>query len=731
MLHKCHTIKSTFFANSNLFTTRNRLFTAATAITLKVESVNMTSNSNFHNENKKFKSSHHLSSNGNKKKPNNNDNIQQPESYETKFERLQSDIANTQKELATEFNLEEHKAKQWKKLHQQLETNFELANYNEIYPLLVEAIKNHYLDIQSSLMDLIKLQSKEDNPLQFILNIIAAGPSWLNAATKSNKQASSTISTSNSSNSFHSLTQSSNSAAAANPLPVITPALINAVQLLFLRPLNMISNNSRDFLTPSLQVSILANKSLYSPSALCRLIKSWKISAERQELVDYAHFLLQNRFLREAASFVAYLDLQDNFTFDEILAPCLQQQYFDVVNEFATGKQQFYTAIIEKLCSKQLDKPAQAWKYIKLWKLDEENYSFVINSMKKKSINWLISSNNAEELAELLIDGNKALQHYTIDKLAARQPEIAAKLAVQYNLHHLPAYKQLVTTAESNKHHYNAEKLMKQQLLAQNSLNLPENYTIIMLDSAEKIKAAVCSMEKNVPDIIGLDAEAVFNVKCNISALLQVSTRELCYVVDILHYSKAVDDFLYQLFSAVPIKLGYSFRGDLTGIRAELRQKEELKINNNSAVDDYRAFHPDLFVNSMLELQDVEKKFESFNKLSNTNIVDASVSKPQKKSANSSGPRGLAKLCEKHLGKPLDKSQQMSNWARRPLNQIQLNYAALDAYCLVQLYDYYKANWPKDEDLHSLMMSSSKKETIHNNASPTEELFTSNYSTKL
>jgi hypothetical protein len=49
-------------------------------------------------------------------------------------------------------------------------------------------------------------------------------------------------------------------------------------------------------------------------------------------------------------------------------------------------------------------------------------------------------------------------------------------------------------------------------------------------------------------------------------------------------------------------------------------------------------------------------------------------------------PGGLSALVEKHLGKPLDKRMQTSDWAARPLTKDQEEYAALDARCLVSLY---------------------------------------------
>jgi hypothetical protein len=50
----------------------------------------------------------------------------------------------------------------------------------------------------------------------------------------------------------------------------------------------------------------------------------------------------------------------------------------------------------------------------------------------------------------------------------------------------------------------------------------------------------------------------------------------------------------------------------------------------------------------------------------------------------------LTDLCAQILGKPLDKSEQFGNWAKRPLRREQLQYAALDAYCLLDLFDQFK-----------------------------------------
>jgi ribonuclease D len=47
----------------------------------------------------------------------------------------------------------------------------------------------------------------------------------------------------------------------------------------------------------------------------------------------------------------------------------------------------------------------------------------------------------------------------------------------------------------------------------------------------------------------------------------------------------------------------------------------------------------------------------------------------------------LRRVCARTIGVQLDKTQQCSDWARRPLQQEQFMYAALDAHILLQVYE--------------------------------------------
>lgn len=68
----------------------------------------------------------------------------------------------------------------------------------------------------------------------------------------------------------------------------------------------------------------------------------------------------------------------------------------------------------------------------------------------------------------------------------------------------------------------------------------------------------------------------------------------------------------------------------------------------------------------------------------------------------------------KCMGAELDKSDQFSNWEKRPLRESQLLYAALDAFCLIEIFDVLKAATEQTgavfDDLIFQAMNKSSKE---------------------
>lgn len=69
------------------------------------------------------------------------------------------------------------------------------------------------------------------------------------------------------------------------------------------------------------------------------------------------------------------------------------------------------------------------------------------------------------------------------------------------------------------------------------------------------------------------------------------------------------------------------------------------------------------------------------------------------------------------MGHSLDKSNQFSNWENRPLRNEQIAYAALDAYCLIEIYEIIQKQCERKQiefnDLvHSFLFDHNKKKLV-------------------
>lgn len=144
--------------------------------------------------------------------------------------------------------------------------------------------------------------------------------------------------------------------------------------------------------------------------------------------------------------------------------------------------------------------------------------------------------------------------------------------------------------------------------------------------------------ELNGHPVIGLDVETTIHPQQ--LRLVQIATRERTYVIDPM-----------ATLSLEPL-------------RPLLGSDGPIKVIHNA------AFERRILFDAGFELG---------------NVFDTLVA--ARGNAGSHGGNGLAEVCERFLGRSLDKSLQLSDWSRRPLSREQLDYAAADAEVLLDLYD--------------------------------------------
>ncbi|XP_046587355.1 exonuclease mut-7 homolog isoform X1 [Neodiprion lecontei] len=167
--------------------------------------------------------------------------------------------------------------------------------------------------------------------------------------------------------------------------------------------------------------------------------------------------------------------------------------------------------------------------------------------------------------------------------------------------------------------------------------------------------------------IVGIDSEwkPSFGTKQSDLALIQIATKTTVYILDVISTGKELTDLWAKigimLFDNKNIlKLGFGLAHDIGMIRESLPALASIKATGQGYMD-------------LLHL---------WRKLTKEHCFQFPY-----KGDSAFTNESLSKLVELCMGHRLNKSDQFSNWERRPLRESQLTYAALDAYCLLEIFE--------------------------------------------
>eukprot|EP00118_Oscarella_pearsei_P008417 m.43156 g.43156 ORF g.43156 m.43156 type:complete len:895 (+) comp33420_c0_seq3:117-2801(+) len=423
--------------------------------------------------------------------------------------------------------------------------------------------------------------------------------------------------------------------------------------------------------------------------------------------------LIEGGMYKEAALCVSVLKLQTNYSVNDILLPLLFLNKPPIIERYLEGCREVqvtFLKLVDALCGEDVD--IDEWcrcanvgvekteitkkqllkmgnKFAKQHNLEDvkrPNSALAKAIAQMKSLLWMKytkkSSGDWDELLESCVADYPSLQSqvveamvYNRDILAAVQFSRKFKLPVE----NLPVDvgRQLPVTSRFSKR--GTDSNVHQKFYA---LPIPLD-CVTFVDDLDKLKDCMKTILKPGA-VIGFDSEwgpiaIAGTVKL---ALLQLATVDHVYLLDMVALPRiapetTMTELIKKLFTSLEILvLGYSMLGDIEMLRITLPWTKSVLVNPKRVVDLME-------LDNLLKLE--TKQTEAEEEAGNEHP------KTQKH-------RGLNRLVEVTLGLPLDKTEQMSNWVKRPLRQSQIVYAALDAHCLL---DVYKVLCKKAEQLSS------------------------------
>ncbi|KAF4107973.1 exonuclease mut-7 homolog isoform X1 [Onychostoma macrolepis] len=454
------------------------------------------------------------------------------------------------------------------------------------------------------------------------------------------------------------------------------------------------------------------------PGYMDPLLEIYQLSSlKRPLLLEHVDFLQDCCCFKEALMFSVKVELQKDLDMEKMCVPLILLDKLSLAELFVRDHpdlQQRLVSLLDSWCEPNFNMQTllSQYPYMVLSKHQTDQIQpkllskhvfrlmekFCIdpglcsNSVYKRKLDSLrflmyktfgeksMSEENWRDHVQAMIEGNTELQVQLVQLLVKHcSLQTAAQWAAHYNLprnrlplgvwdkiQSLSRKKQLEMCFVSGPPESWTSLQFDQRKYYQ--LPLPRE-NVLFLESLDEVKQ--CREAVLKPGcVVGIDMEwrAGFGtVSSQRVALIQLAVQERVFLLDlcahaISHHSTTVNFIKALLSDKNILKLGYGMSGDLRSLVStwpELRE-EPMKMEG------------------VLDLLHVHQELQRCW-LGNKRCRSVEVSeRPAEK--------GLSLLVQQVLGKPLNKTEQLSNWERRPLRTSQLRYAATDAYCLLDVY---------------------------------------------
>ncbi|CAF0894095.1 unnamed protein product [Rotaria sp. Silwood1] len=340
-----------------------------------------------------------------------------------------------------------------------------------------------------------------------------------------------------------------------------------------------------------------------------------------------------------------------------------------------------------------------------------EKYPNLATLQHRRTLSYLINvkycENNDEktmsdeawnELIEEMIQGNASLSEYFIELLVDKDDIVAVRYWMTQLNRPERTLSQWIQRYIRTKQNNRSSTVTRNQNLTQNATieyhTIPlEDVQIIFIDSMSGYEHLLDRLfnANNAEEelLLGFDCEwkPIFNNTSTSKqrlSIIQIAFSNQIFLLDVLNFFHTCDSQTIQqrlanrLFDDDHVTiLCYGFQADASMLTASYPIFEQALLSGKTLLDlslvqtDLMNSRQDIFPYSKLENKAISKD------------------------------KGLSELVRLCFGKTLNKSERCSNWDRRPLRHAQTLYAATDAYCLLDIYNFLRNRLQSVEYLQS------------------------------
>eukprot|EP00475_Leptophrys_vorax_P034089 TRINITY_DN5460_c0_g2_i1.p1 TRINITY_DN5460_c0_g2~~TRINITY_DN5460_c0_g2_i1.p1 ORF type:complete len:591 (-),score=144.73 TRINITY_DN5460_c0_g2_i1:464-2236(-) len=423
---------------------------------------------------------------------------------------------------------------------------------------------------------------------------------------------------------------------------------------------SFVQNNVIDRLPKNLQVSAII---------------SFDIGLSRSQSLNLIHELVAAQDYVSASRVAVHFKLQKSLKLEAIVLPLIQRKQLEFVVSYLPGcTPEDQQTIIRSFAAP--GKVKQGVKMLKRCGYQFSDFPEIVSQLKKNAIFFLIKKSKVCDFCHDLIDPKEDQEIIDFMFVQLRKYEMwneYAELAPVYGVEFSADFSHRHVGSEQMKMASDEYLEMKNEIIWVNDAETTKLARSLLLDPSVRMIGFDAEM---FPSVVSQElSEVGKNPNSRTLAIIQFGLRDKAIIFDVHSaYDDLKDEWtqiLQEIFSSSVLKIGYGLEHDSRVLR------KDIGIKIGGFVHDYR---------------EIEAKIsEAYSASIENSKTTKSASEAQQKFKH----RGLSNLCKTVLGKPLDKSEQISNWFRRPLRQAQLTYAGLDACCLVGIFDKLEAENPE------------------------------------